>query len=304
MIINQWDAAFLSRMGGSFPQTYLTFDTEYSGGSHKKDYVVEIGHTMVEDGRVVDQLNLVLNCFQLPGVDHGRLDYQLKTMRSRVGPGWKLLPNYVRTRGIDPIKALGFYEQLFRIWDQRGLCFVAQNGHTADERMLNGMFQRYLDKSFELPENRYIDVGGIFRATKVWQSPPGSDLHNFRGIVLPTARETPKAYFHRIVHAQLPNCKWKMDDILTEYGILEKYDIQEEQRHSAGFDARCVHWLMQEYHARHRQQTNPFSSPQAMERAVDKVAGRVPQPTPETPPTKRKSRTLSQSRRRRRQRPV
>lgn len=35
--------------------------------------------------------------------------------------------------------------------------------------------------------------------------------------------------------------------MLDEYGIREKYNMKDEQFHTAGFDAKCLHYVMEEY---------------------------------------------------------
>lgn len=320
MIINEWDSVFTAKYGHHFPEAYMTFDTEFTGSSERDDLIMEIGHVMVEDGRVVDQMNLVLNWYSHPDVRETWLNYKLNNMRHIVGPGWRLTPEFVKKEGIDPIKALRFYYQLFGTWRQRELPFVAQNGQTADERLLRGNFNRFLNKTFVLPDNGYFDTGAIYKATKIWEADEG-DAVNFKSTALPHRTETLKTYFNRVIHTRVSGIKWSLPMILDEYGLLEKHFVTEEQLHTAGFDAMCLHWLMEEFRSRiHRTnlEENPFASAETMQRAFDQEMAKhklaeekkakaktetVPAEAPAVGAVKRTKPALSQ-RRRRRQRKV
>ena len=245
MIVNAWDPAFTAKYGSEWPRSYLCFDTEFTGSDERNDLILEIGHTLVEDGQVVDQLSLVLNWYGFPGITTHWLNYKLNNMRSIVGPKWQLMPEVV-AGGMDPLQVLRFYYKLFGTWKKRGLPFVAQNGQTADERLLRGNFDRFLNKSFELPPNGYFDTGGLFKATQIWEAQSG-DLVNFRGVMLPQRSDTLKSYFHRVIHTRVGGVKWSLPVILEHYNLIEKHGADMSQHHNAGFDATCLHWIMEEF---------------------------------------------------------
>jgi len=252
MIINDWSSGFTAKYGHVFPASYLCIDTEYTGGDHRNDLIVEIGHTMVEDGKVIDERNLILNWYGYPGITAEWFTYKLNTMRSVVGPGWRLTPDVVKQEGIDPLRALKFYDKLFSVWRERELPFVAQNGQNADERILRGNFNRFLNKDFSLPDNAYFDTGAIYKANKVWQTLTG-DIANFRSVMLPTRSDTLKTYFNRVINARVPGVKWSLSLIINEFGLMEKHAISATDFHSAGFDSLCLHWIMEEF----RRQVKP-----------------------------------------------
>lgn len=249
MIVNEWDASFTGKYGHDFPRNYMSFDTEFTGSNEREDLIVEIGHTIVENGLLVDQLNIVLNWYDYPGIKPEWLDYKLNNMRAIVGNGWLLTPDYVKKHGIKPLKALKFYHDLFQSWADRDLFFVAQNGMSADERLLRGNFNRFLNKPFELPANRYFDTGALFKATQIWEAHLGDAL-NYKAAMMPHRTETLKSYFSRIIGLRVSGVKWSLSLILDYYGLLQKHNIRETQLHSAGFDALCLHWIMEEYRSR------------------------------------------------------
>jgi hypothetical protein len=311
MIVNEWDKVFTAKYGHHFPYNYLTFDTEFTGSNERDDLIMEIGHTMVENGVVVDRLNVILNWYGHPGVTDTWLNYKLNNMRHIVGPGWRLTPDVVQAEGISPIKALKFYHKLFDTWKQRGLPFVAQNGQTADERMLRGNFNRYLNRAFELPPNGYFDTGAIYKATCIWNATEG-DAVNFKSSMLPHRTDTLKTYFNRVIHTRVSGVKWGLDLILDHYDLIEKHSVTPEQLHSAGFDSLCLHWIMEEFRSRvHKSnvEENPFKDTEAMQRAFDqesakykltqeaktkKKAETVPAEAPSTGQVKRTKPGLSQ----------
>jgi len=246
MIINAWDNQFTAKYGHHFPPSYLCFDTEFTGRSERDDLIVEIGHVLVEDGKIVDRFNLVLNWYEMNIVPASWLDYKLNQMRHIVGPEWRLLPETVKKEGINPLQALRFYHKLFHTWANRGLPFVAQNGTNADEPMIRGNLNRFLNKTFEIPANSYFDTGAIFKANQIWQAQTG-DLTNYRAIILPTRTETLKAYFHRVCGARIRGVHWSLKLILEHFDLIKKHNLDTSNLHNAGFDALCLHLIMEEY---------------------------------------------------------
>jgi len=317
MIINDWDHIFTQKYGYDFPNSYLCVDTEFTGSNERDDLIVEIGHTMVEDGKVVDELNVVLNWYPTKHVQETWLDYKLNTMRHIVGTGWRLTPAVVKEEGMDPIKALRFYHKLFATWKKRGLPFVAQNGMTADERLFRGNFNRFINKPFEFPPNGYIDTGAIFKANRIWQSSE-EHLAVLKGTMMPHRSDTLKAYFHRVIYTKCTGLKWNLKAILDEYGIREKYGLRDDQFHTAGFDSKCLHYIMQEFQKqaapgkRPTVSLAPADSPKRIARQkayqedVEKYERQKAQaqPEPEQPKAKEKPTTRKTKKRKRKQRVI
>ncbi len=256
MIINNWTSDFTAKYNHNFPDSYLCFDTEFTGSDGRNDLILEIGHVMVEKGKVVDKFNLVLNWYEHPEVKEQWLDYKLQSMRAVVGPSWKFNPDYVKSAGVEPIQGLMFYYNLFDAWDKRNLPFVAQNGQNADEKLLKGNFDRFLNKSFVLPENNYFDTGSIFKANQIWEAKSG-DAVNFREVVLPHRSDTLKTYFNRVINLRISGLKWSLQLIVDHYKLLQKHKVAENEAHTAGFDSMCLHWIMEEY----RSQITPKAAP-------------------------------------------
>lgn len=249
MIINNWNSDFTAKYNHAFPDSYLCFDTEFTGNDVRNDLILEIGHVMVDKGVVVDKFNIVLNWYSHPDVQANWLDYKLQNMRSVVGSDWKFSPEFLRKEGTNPIQALNFYYKLFETWNKRNLPFVAQNGQNADERILRGNFDRFLRKSFSLPDNNYFDTGGIFKANQVWEA-TGGDAVNFKGVVLPHRSDTLKTYFNRVINMKISGIKWSLQLIIDHYDLMKKHNVKTSELHTAGFDSMCLHWIMEEYRSK------------------------------------------------------
>lgn len=246
MIINDWNPAFTAKYNHQFPDSYLCLDTEYTGNDARNDLIVEIGHTMVQKGQVVDNKSLILNWYGYPGVDEQLLTYKLNFLRSNMGSAWRLTPETIKQEGIDPLRVLRFYDDLFTTWQKSNLPFVAQNGQNADERIISGNFNRFLNKPFSLPDNGYFDTGAIYKADKVWKTLQG-DAANFRSVMMPLRSDTLKKYFNRVINTRVPGIKWKLDLIMTEYDLINRHKVNMNDFHGAGFDSLCLHWIMEEF---------------------------------------------------------
>ena len=144
MIINEWGASFTKKYGHIFPDTYLCIDTEYTGGNEREDLIVEIGHVMVQDGNVIDRMNVVLDWTTHEDISSAFLRYKLDNIRSHMGSDWRITWEVMQEEGVSPVKAFRFYDKLFSTWQARDLPYVAHNGRSAEERMLRGNFNRFI----------------------------------------------------------------------------------------------------------------------------------------------------------------
>lgn len=247
MIFNHWDPAFYARY--KLPTSYLAFDTEYTGNDAAKDLLLEVGHVMVVDGQVVDKLSVVFNWYDHPGIDRRWLDSKLSNLKSIIGPGWRLMPDCLRQEGINPVRGLKFLSQLLETWKSRGLPFVAHNGAAADERVIRSNFNRFINKSFVLPDDGFFDTGAIVKATTIFNH-PDPKVNVYKTMVLPMRSETIKGYCKRILGIRMAGVKWNVSSALQDYGLMEKHAIEHNALHNAGYDAQCLVWLMDEFHNR------------------------------------------------------
>jgi DNA polymerase III epsilon subunit-like protein len=246
MIINRWPAHFTARYGHFFPDSYFCWDTEYTGGNAELDLIVEIGHVIVEDRTVTNRLSLVLDWTRHPGISKTWLKQRLSNVAYQMQGDWRVTWDVMRSDGVDPVKGLQFYCDLFATWDRRGLPFAAHNGFYADERMFAAKHHPAVFK----------------QAVTDW---------------LPRSNDTLRSYFCRTSRKPLKGLKWRLGDCLRYYGLDEREDLELDDLHTAEFDAYCVHLLMEEYRSRitenHSDETG-LESGAALQRLIEQQLAR------------------------------
>lgn len=248
MIINEWEPSFTEKYGHIFPNTYLCIDTEYTGGNEREDLIVEIGHVMVQDGHVIDRMNVVLDWSTHEEVPSAFVRYKLDDIRSKMGDDWRVTWEVMREEGISPVKAFRFYDRLFRTWHARDLPYVAHNGRKAEERMLRGNFNRFINKPFFMQDNQLWDTGALFKATRLFES-TDSFQSSHRWKSMPDSSDSLRSYFERVINARIRGLHWNLRHCLEYYDLMDK--LEDTHRfHQADYDAFCSHLLMQEYRSR------------------------------------------------------
>jgi hypothetical protein len=166
------------------------------------------------------------------------VDQSLARIKSQLGCEWHITPETL-SGGLNPIQAFKFYHELFETCKSNGLAFVAQNGQTADERILNANFSKFIGKSFVLPANNYFDVGAIYKANFVCDSLDPC-VNMYEQAVLPLAGDSLKAYFHRITSMRIAKVYWSLSTILEKCAIAH-----EGKHHNAETDAANVASVME-----------------------------------------------------------
>lgn len=281
MVINHWKPQFTKQYGHHWPDTYMCIDTEYTGGNDQKDVICEIGHTIVERGQVVDQLSIILNWLDHPIVPRQWLLQSLGRIHGQMGSAWRITPEVMSSEGMQPEKALKFYYTLMKTWRQRGLPFVAHNGFHADERMLRGHFEGFLQKRFRFGDNGngLIDTGAIFKATQALAC-DNPNLNTKLAVWLPQPADTLETYFRRVVNYPAKGIYWKLWKCIEHFGLDVKYKLKEEDCHGALHDSYLTHLLMEEYRSKvtvNNSQESPVDSPDALARMFDQEMAKVGQ---------------------------
>ncbi len=274
MIINHWGPKFTKLYGHIFPESYLCIDTEYCGHNPDKDLVVEIGHVLVEDRQVVDQLSIVLDWSNHSVVP----DYWVRTALRRIemqmreaGKQWRLTYEVMRDEGIKPEKALDFYFNLITTILARGLPLVAHNGFYADLKMLQGNFSGFLGKQLEVNDNQLFDTGAIEKASQCIESHDPA-IRKQAHVWVPKAGESLGSYFRRVVSARAKGVFWNTEACAKKYDLFRKYSLDPSNHHTAAFDALLVHYLMEEFRSRITHvnvEEDPVASPAAFQRMFE-----------------------------------
>ncbi len=243
MIARAWPNSFKNLYGNEWPRTYVTFDTETSGFDMKRDVITEIAHCLVEDGVITSELSLFLDWSNHPVVpDHWLRPRLLQLKRSMEDAGLPCHVTYEQLKrdGDRPEKVLAYYRDLFKVFQERGILFVGHNSYQFDEAMLNSHFIGFeIDPAgFSFGDNGMFDTHCLEKATQAATS----------SRMLPRADDTLRSYFHRVHYTRLSGTRSKLTpDCVDRYQLEAKYGIKKEEMHGALVDARCCHYLMEEY---------------------------------------------------------
>lgn len=242
MIVNFWPSWFRQLYGGQWPRSYCCVDTETTGYSHTEDVVTEWGHVLVEDGKVVDRLSLVLNW---TGREEPP-DYWLRNRLRMVQQGMQhngitchMSYERMKTDGMDPDRAFEFIRRFTDRIKARRIPFVLHN-YNFDEKMLSSNFLQFkVGNGFSFGD-RIIDTEAVEKASQIPDNPR----------VHPRQGDSLRDYFHRVKHTRVQGLFSNMDvHCAAKYQFKAKHGISRQDMHAADVDAYCCHLLMQEYAA-------------------------------------------------------
>lgn len=241
MIIKHWQPWFTQQYGGSLPRSYLCYDIETSGFSREHDVILEFGHCLVHDGKLVDRNSVVLNWFLHDTVPHSYLREQLANVARNMQiecKSWRLTERVLEEEGIHPITALPYIFDLLSICQNQGLLMVTSNGWNFDNPMLVSHFEQDLEKSFTFNSNQIFDVGCIVKASQLVEENQGA---------LPKLGESLLAYFKRISGWRAQGVYSNLAFCVKKYGLDQKYNVDLTKLHTASEDAYVLHLLMEEF---------------------------------------------------------
>lgn len=276
MIVDYWPTWFreLVFSRGKWPDSYCCVDVETSGYSFASDVVTEWGHCLVEDGKVIDQLSLVIDWSDR----HVPPEYWLETRLQQVRQGMELAGKRchmsferMKAEGMRPEKAFPFIQKFTKTVHDKGIPFVGHN-FTFDEKMLSANFLQFKFGPGYSFGDRVIDTDGIEKASQI--------ADNER--VHPRKSDTLRDYFHRVRYTRVTGLKSNMDEhCYAKYKFKEKYGIKQSELHGARMDSYCCHLLMQEFAA---QITEP-QTPPVYPTADSQASRRTERPQPQVRPT-------------------
>lgn len=272
MIVNYWPSWFRQLYGGEWPRTYCCVDTETTGYVHATDVVTEWGHCLVEDGKVVDQLSLVIDWTDrdVPP-DHWVRNALRKVHEQMAFAGKTCHMSYDRMKkeGMPPEKAFAFITKFVDRIKARGVPFVLHN-HNFDEKMLSANFLALkAGRGFTFGD-RLIDTEGVEKASQIPDNPR----------VHPRKSDSLRDYFLRVKYTRVAGLKSNMDPhCFTKYDFAGKHGLKPADMHGAKTDAYCCHLLMREFAAL---MTDP-QQPPVYPTADTKEARRQPR-APAAPP--------------------
>jgi DNA polymerase III epsilon subunit-like protein len=240
---------YLKAMAGRIKETpgdYLVVDLETTGVDLAKDLIVQIGHCLVRDNRIIDNGSVVLDWHRVPLIEPAWLEERMVQTRNYVeydkegqptGRRYRFTPQRLRTVGVDPPEVLRFYMEWLLELRQQGYFFIAHNGFHFDCALLERHFARLFESPFRFEDREVFDTGMVVKAFQ-------AGLYFHPG-------ESPRDFANRVRPLRLKGIRWALDSFCVPYFKLdEKYQMDTNDSHEACWDVRATHLLFQELLAR------------------------------------------------------
>lgn len=254
-IYNRWPQWFRDRMGGEWPRNYCYVDTETTGFLRERDVVWEWSHLLVQDCKVVDELQIIIDWTNHHIVPDEWLRRRINTLRQGMemaGRVSQLSYERMRDEGIRPEKALKFIADFTTSLKERGVIFAAHGG-IFDEEMLDNL----IDGGFTFGDDGWLDTECLEKA----------DQYPLDPRVQPQRTDTLRSYWLRVKHARLqhPDGKGVKSNLDTycfkKYDFEKNFGIKQDMLHNGNVDCLAGHKMI-EYN-------RPFIEPAVVERAVE-----------------------------------
>lgn len=242
MVFTRWTEEFRRLLGdGGIPNTYLALDIESTGYDMKIDVVTEIGHVLVQDGKVVDKSATLLDWTDHSVVDYDWLRRRLASLNMQMQPGVEshISIDSMRQRGVPPGRVFELYLQLLNLVRDKGIFVVGHNHVAFDEKMLkhNVVGFGYGD-DFDFGPNVF-DVHAVERAHQL----ADDDRTATR------SGESVREYMKRMAYMK-PRDDRRVTSNLTpfcfkKYRLAERFGLDIGNSHRACDDAMATHLIVQ-----------------------------------------------------------
>lgn len=265
-IVSHWPDSFRKLYGGVWPRNYCCFDLESTGFGMTYDVVTELGHVLVQDGKITDRLSIILDWTKHKVVPLYWLEKRLATLKQAMllkGRKSHITIERMRAEGMEPEKALAFYHKFMTTLLDREVTMVAHGGYTFDEKMFAANLKGFgVAETFSFGDNSLLDTDGIEKASQCLHLPK----------MYPEPNDTLRSYFHRVKYARVPGIKSTLDEhCFNKYGFGEKYGLKKKDMHGTDPDSYCCHLLMEEW----RGMIKPYTPP-ALAQVVTKTVNSKP----------------------------
>ena len=218
MIVKHWPVSFTANYGHAFPTTYCCFDLETTGFDRKTDVIIEIGHVLVEDGVVTDELSLLLDWTKHTVVPRHWLEERIAGLRrslSEKGIAHHLPFDRLCREGIDPIKALEFYRDFFTKLKENGTPVVGHNVYRFDEPFLESNLVGFqVADEFDFGDWLMWDTLALEAATQVGPEHPKA---------IPQPGQTLRDWMTKASYIRAETNLTRT--LVKKYGLVEKYGL-------------------------------------------------------------------------------
>lgn len=269
MIVKHWPVAFTAGYGHELPRTYCCFDLETSGFDRKCDVILEFGHVLVVDGEIVDELSVLLDWRGHHIVSESWLRQRIADLRQKLsdkGVAHHLPWERLCAEGINPEKAMGFYRDFFAKLKDQGTPVVGHNVYRFDEPFLEANLVGFqMCDEFRFGDWQLWDTMSLEAATVAG---PANDR------AIPRPGQTLRDWMTKASYIKAETNLTRT--LVKRYNLVAKYGLNTLDSHSACYDARLCHYLMQEYHA----MLEAEPEPEPVKLAAVPLPGRTPAPPP------------------------
>lgn len=217
------------------PEDYLVWDIETTGFNGAVDLTTQIGWAIVRNRQLVNQESLLLDWTTMPGIDQqwlrDRLAALCETFRER---GSTYHATYDKLAGGQPpLACLQILDTVLTEAEQAGDWIVGHNVACFDTRLTDGQRARFLG----LPPrtwnpDRIFDTGLFVKAAQAsLELRPGEALGD---------------WWRRVAGTRV-RVKWALDTYcIPAFGLAEKYGLDLQSCHDAGYDCYVIHCLVEE----------------------------------------------------------
>lgn len=233
----QWFRRLIDN-GFNLPASYIVFDCETTGLDPAHDYMVQFAHIVVENGAPREDIEVMLNWPDCPKVDQADLHWHINNIVSifnKIDRPYLFPYDRLQRDGVDPIRALQLYYQLFKTHQDNGGFFLTHNGINFDTAMVHNHFKRFLGVEFYFNPNQMIDTGLLEKARQC----DGFDI---------CPGETAAAYYDRCGGIRRRGVLWSLDKwCIPQYNLDVRNNLDMEKAHTAGFDCYVTHLLLEEF---------------------------------------------------------
>lgn len=236
-LLKHWFPRFSHGFG--FPRNYSCLDIETSGTDPQEHLICSISWLPVRDHQPQELYIAYLNWTAEPLVNKAALADDLERLAWRT-PGEHLEHCYANLHlfGRPPRtvlqECLAFCQRLV----ERSEILVTHNGWFFDCCFLEIAFQRWLQETWQFPEDLVFDTGVCEKAHQL-----DDNLEPF-----PRDTESMLAYAQRVHNIFAPGVFWNLRYHCAEkYNLWDKAQLTADAPHAADTDVRLLHALFEEY---------------------------------------------------------
>jgi len=222
-----------------FPTDYMVFDVETVGGfDPTRALIIEVGWATVRNKVLVDAQSLVLDWTIDPRVEGGwlndSLEYTKREMEKKGKPR-HFTYDYLHEHGVPPWEGLHVMVTLLYDAFMRGEKLVGHNAWRFDRGMVTENAKRFMN-GYQVPwgENRIIDTGLMEKG--ITMNRPPYDY------------ETLDEWYTRVNNSRIKGVTWALDTVcVPKYHLVERFGLDMQKSHTAAFDCRCTHHLLETF---------------------------------------------------------